>query len=139
MSTTRDPVEQHARRKAAAGEVLTEQEARALTDAENARDRQERAEKYRRVARGLDTATEESLIFLTKAFRGAVSMEEPENRVLLGAASSTVGAWSRLQATESARQQTEVVRANIFARDLGGKQTDYIEEVPKPRLKAVGE
>jgi hypothetical protein len=139
MPSTTDPVAQHARRKVAAGEVLTEQEARAMADADMARDRQERAEKYRKVARSLDTATEESLLFLTKAFRGAVSMEEPENRVLLGAASSTVGAWSRLQATESARQQTEIVRASIFARDLGGKQTDYIEEIPKPRLKAVGE
>ena len=48
-------------------------------------------------------------------------------------------AESRLQATESARQQTEVVRAGMFARDLGGKQTDYLEDVPMARLKAVGE
>lgn len=91
------------------------------------------------IRKHLDTATEESLLFLTKAFRGGVRMDEPENRVLLGAASSTVGAWSRLQATDSARQQTELIRANIFARDLGGKATDYLEEVPKPRLVASGE
>lgn len=80
----------------------------------------------------LDTATTESLLFLTKAFRGAVRMDEPENRALLHAASSTVGAWSRLQATESARQQTAIVRANIFARDLGGRVTDYLDDVPEP-------
>lgn len=89
------------------------------------------------IRKHLDTATEESLLFLTKAFRGAVKMDEPENRVLLGAASSTVGAWSRLQATDSARMQTEIVRANIFARDLGGNVSDYIEDAPKPKLAAV--
>jgi hypothetical protein len=110
-----------------------------MDDAKNAAEATERNERHRRVAKHLDTATEESLLFLTKAFRGAVPMDEPENRVLLGAASSTVGAWSRLQATESAREQTEIVRSSIFARDLGGKQTDYLAEVPKSRLKAVGE
>lgn len=91
----------------------------------------------KRAAKHLDTATEESLLFLIKAFRKAESMEEPANRALLGAASSTVGAWSRYQATESARQQTEIVRANIFARDLGGKPTDYLADVPEPKeLKA---
>lgn len=82
----------------------------------------------------LDTATEESLLFLTKAFRGAVRMDEPENRVLLGAASATVGAWSRFQATESAKRQTDVVLANMFARDLGGKPTDYIANAPKAAI-----
>lgn len=91
-----------------------------------------------KITNHLDTATEESLLFLTKAFRGAVRMDEPENRALLGAASSTVGAWSRYQATESARQQTELVRAGIFSRDLGGKVTDYMEDVPEPKqLKAA--
>ena len=86
------------------------------------------------ITKHLDTATEESLLFLTKALRGVVRMDEPENRALLGAATSTVGAWSRYQATESARQQTELVRANIFARDLGGKATDYIGDAPKPQI-----
>jgi hypothetical protein len=92
-----------------------------------------------RIQKRLDTATEESLLFLTKAFRGAVRMDEPENRVLLSAASATVGAWSRIQATESQRQQTAIVRANIFARDLGGKVSDYLEDAPAPQLKAVNE
>lgn len=87
----------------------------------------------------LDTATEESLLFLTKAFRGAVRLDEQENRVLLAAATATVGAWSRYQATESARQQTAIIRANIFARDLGGKPSDYIEDAPLPQLKSVNE
>src|SRR5690349_21119153 len=84
----------------------------------------------------LDTATEESLLFLTKAFRRGVNLDEPGNRMLLSAATSTVGAWSRVQATESARQQTALVRANIFARDLGGKPSDYLEDAPSPRLIA---
>lgn len=87
----------------------------------------------------LDTATEESLLFLTKALRGGIPLDEPQNRVLLAAASSTVGAWSRVQATESARQQTAIVRANIFARDLGGKVSDYLDDAPQPALKAVNE
>lgn len=82
----------------------------------------------------LDTATEESLMFLTKAFRGAVSLTDSENRVLLGAASATVGAWSRYQATLSAQRQTDVALANMFARDLGGKPTDYLSDVPAPKL-----
>jgi len=90
------------------------------------------------INRHLDTATEESLLFLTKAFRGAVRMDEPENRVLLGAATATVGAWSRLQATESARQQTEIVRAGIFARDIGGKVSDYLSFVPEPKVIEAG-
>lgn len=83
-----------------------------------------------KVSEHLDTATEESLIFLTKAFRGAVRMDESENRVLLGAASATVGAWSRWQATQSAQRQTEVALANMAARDLGGKPTEYLPNVP---------
>ena len=110
-----------------------------MADDQKAQEREERAVRYERVTKQLDTATEESLLFLTKAFRNGVRLDEAENRVLLGAASSTVGAWSRLQATESAREQTEIVRSGIFARDLGGSQTDYLENVPKPRLKAVGE
>lgn len=131
-----DPKEQHAKRRA-------EAEARGMAEAQEAAAREaeavERNNRHRRVAKQLDTATEESLLFLTKAFRGGVPLDEAENRVLLGAASSTVGAWSRLQATESARDQTEIVRAGIYARDLGGKVTDYLEDAPKPRLKAVGE
>lgn len=87
------------------------------------------------INRALDTATEESLLLLTKAFRGAVRMDDPENRALLTAASATVGAYSRIQATESARAQTELVRARIFAEDLGGKTSDYLENVP---TKALG-
>lgn len=90
--------------------------------------------KAKKVQEQLDTATEESLLYLTKAFRGAVRMDEPENRVLLGAASATVGAWSRYQATRSAERQTDVVLANMFARDLGGKPTDYLPDAPKPEL-----
>ena len=92
-----------------------------------------------RVTEKLDTATEESLLFLTKAFRGAVRMDEPENRVLLGAASATVGAWSRYQATASAERQTDVVLANMFARDLGGKPSDYLADVPASKALPSGD
>lgn len=131
-----DPREQHARRAA-------EEERRAMEEqqriADEAKEADERNARHRRVAKQLDTATEESLLFLTKALRGGVPLDETDNRILLGAASSTVGAWSRLQATESAREQTEIVRAGIFARDLGGKQTDYLKDAPRPLLKAVGD
>jgi hypothetical protein len=92
-----------------------------------------------KIATRLDTATVESLMFLTKAFRGGIVLDEPGNRMLLAAATSTVGAWSRVQATESARQQTALVRANIFARDLGGKTSDYLEDAPEPKLIEGGD
>lgn len=82
----------------------------------------------------LEAATNESLGFLIKAFRGAVRLDESENRVLLGAASATVGAWSRYQATLSAQRTTDVQLANIYARDLGGKPSDYLANAPKPVL-----
>lgn len=88
------------------------------------------------VERGLDTLADESIRFLTKAFRGAVRMDEPENRVLASAASAGIGAWTRYQATKSQQAQTEVVRAAIFVRDLGGKQTDYMTGVPEPKAVA---
>lgn len=91
-----------------------------------------------KISSALDTATEESLLLLTKAFRGAIRMDEPENRALLTAASATVGAYSRIQATESAKAQTELVRAAIFVRDLGGKATDYLSDVPKALVSGEG-
>lgn len=93
----------------------------------------------RSVTSNLDTATEESLLFLTKAFRSGVDLSQPQSRALLGAASATVGAWSRYQATASAERQTEVVLANMFARDLGGKPTDYLTDVPEPRALPSGD
>lgn len=83
------------------------------------------------VEEGLDILTIESLHFLRKAFLGQVPMDEPQNRVLASSASSLVGAWTRLQATKSQQEQTKLVRSAIFARDLGGKQTDYLDSVPR--------
>lgn len=88
--------------------------------------------KHHKVTEQLDNATEESLLFLTRALRGAVRMDEPENRVLLGAASATVGAWSRYQATRSAERQTDVALANMYARDLGGTATSYLPNALRP-------
>ena len=88
---------------------------------------------HARVERGLDTLAEESTLFLIKVFRGAVRMDEPENRVMASVASSSIGAWGRYEATKSQRQQTELVRAGIFARDLGGNQVDYLSDKPEPR------
>jgi hypothetical protein len=87
--------------------------------------------KSTKVEQGLDVLGDEAIIFLTKAFRGAVRLDEPENRVLATAASAAIGAWTRYQATKSQRAQTELVRSAILVRDLGGKQTDYMEEVPQ--------
>jgi len=84
-----------------------------------------------RVERQLDAVAEESAIFLVKAFRGAVRMDEPENRILASAASSGIGAWTRYEATKSQRQQTDIIRSAIFARDLGGRQIDYLPDAPK--------
>lgn len=89
-----------------------------------------------KVEKNLDTVAEEALLFLTKAFRGAVRMDEPENRVLASTAGAMVGAWTRYEATKSQREQTELVRSAIFVRDLGGKQTDYIADLPAPKSLA---
>lgn len=87
--------------------------------------------KTTKVEQGLDVLGDEAIIFLTKAFRGAVRLDEPENRVLATAASAAIGAWTRYQATKSQRAQTELIRSAILQRDLGGKQTDYMDDVPQ--------
>lgn len=91
-----------------------------------------------KVVNGLDTAADEALIFLVKAFRGAKSMDDPGNRVLASTAGSMVGAWTRYQATESQREQTDLVRSAIFAREIGGKQTDYLRDAPAPMALTEG-
>lgn len=63
------------------------------------------------------TASQESLIFLTKAFRGAVNLEERENRALLSAASSTVASYTRMQQTTSAREATRFAMAIAIQRE----------------------
>lgn len=84
-----------------------------------------------KVEDGLDVLGNEAIVFLTKAFRGTVRLDEPENRILATAASAAIGSWTRYQATKSQRAQTELVRSAILQRDLGGKQTDYLDT---PRL-----
>lgn len=92
-----------------------------------------------RVERQLDTLAEEGGIFLVKAFRGAIRMDEPENRILASAASSGIGAWTRYEATKSQRQQTDIIRSAIFARDLGGRQIDYLPDAPEPKQIESGD
>lgn len=92
-----------------------------------------------KVEQHLDTVAEESLLLLTKVFRGSVRMDEPENRILASTAASMVGAWTRYEATKSQREQTVLVRSAIFARDLGGKQTDYLEDAPAAKSLSGGE
>ena len=87
----------------------------------------------------LNVAAEEGLRYLIKAFRGAVDTDDKGVRSLLAASGSVVGAWSRYQATESARSQTAIIRANIFARDLGGTVTSYLADAPEPKALPEGE
>jgi hypothetical protein len=75
----------------------------------------------------LDEATRESLLFLTKAFRGGAPLEEKENRVLLGAATTTLGSWSRFQSTQSAREQTRFAMAIAISRENGTKVGDAMQ------------
>ena len=81
----------------------------------------------------LDIAAEEGLRYLTKALRGSVDANETSVRSLMGASASILGTWSRNRATESAMAQTEIMRAGIFARELGGDVSDYLTDVPEPK------
>ena len=67
------------------------------------------------IEQDLELAARESVNYLVKAFRGAVRLEEKEQRALLTAASATIGAYTRNRATTSAMQQTALVRARLLA------------------------
>lgn len=67
----------------------------------------------------LDEATNESLLFLTRAFRGSIDLADNKNARLLGAATATVGAWSRHEQTQSAREATRFAMAGVLAREEG--------------------
>ena len=75
------------------------------------------ARKPDQIKSALDEATNESLLFLTRAFRGSVDLTEAKNTRLLGAATSTVSAWSRHEQTQSAREATRFAMAGILARE----------------------
>lgn len=80
----------------------------------------------------LTEATNESLIFLTRAFRGAVRLDDGDNKRLLAAATSTVSAWSRYEATQSAREQTRFAMAGVLARE-SGKTVGELMQVTMPQ------
>jgi hypothetical protein len=67
-----------------------------------------------------DTAREANL-FLIRAFRGAIRLDEKENRALLNAATSAVGNYTRNRATTSAMQQTMLVRARLLTDPTTGE------------------
>jgi hypothetical protein len=67
------------------------------------------------IDKSLETAAREGTNFLIKAFRGAIRLDDKENRALLQAASSAVGAYTRNRATTSAMQQTRLIRARLLA------------------------
>jgi hypothetical protein len=75
----------------------------------------------------LETAAREATLFLIKAFRGGIRLEEKENRALLGAATSTVGAYTRNRATSSAMAQTALVRARMLADPTFGETVLALE------------
>jgi hypothetical protein len=78
------------------------------------------------VGANLTEAANESLMFLTKAFRGAVRLDEGESKRLLHAATATVGAWSRYEATQSNREQTRMAMAAMLAREEGGSTLQWM-------------
>jgi hypothetical protein len=63
----------------------------------------------------LELAAREGVIFLVKALRGAIRMDQTENRALLNAATSAVGNYTRNRATTSAMQQTRLITARMLA------------------------
>jgi hypothetical protein len=62
----------------------------------------------------LELSAREGTRFLIKAFRGAIRLDEKENRALLQAATSAVGNYTRNRATTSAMQQTALIRARLL-------------------------
>lgn len=78
------------------------------------------------IRNGLNEATNEGLLFLAKAFRGAVDLEEQRNRSLLSAATSTVSSWSRYEATQSSREAVRFAMAGVIAREEGRKVSDLM-------------
>ena len=68
----------------------------------------------------LETAAGEATRFLIKAFRHAVRLDEIENRALLGAATATVGAYTRNRATTSSMQQTRLIEAKMLVDPVSG-------------------
>ena len=70
----------------------------------------------------LELAAREGTRFLIKAFRGAIRLDEKENRALLQAASTAVGNYTRNRATTSAMQQTALVRARLLTDATTGEQ-----------------
>lgn len=91
-----------------------------------------------RVQHDLDVAAHESLLFLVKAFRNAVDLEEGENKALLTAASATVSTWGKNRQTNSARIQTSLVLAKVLADDNGGKVSDYLPADLKEPQRMIG-
>ena len=72
-------------------------------------------EEPKKIEYELELAAREGLRFLIKAFRGAIHLEDKENRALLGAATSAVGNYTRNRATTSAMQQTRLIQARMLA------------------------
>ena len=73
------------------------------------------------IAESLETAAREGTNFLIKAFRGAILLDDKENRALLQAATSAVGSYTRNRATTSAMQQTLLFRARLLADPATGE------------------
>ena len=70
----------------------------------------------------LEAAAREGTNYIIKAFRGAIRMDDKENRALLSAAASAVGNYTRNRATTSAMQQTILVRARMLADPILGEK-----------------
>jgi len=75
----------------------------------------------------LEQAAREGLLFITRAFRGAVNLEERENRALLSTASSVVGNWAKYRQSTSAMEATQFAMATMLAKDGGGKVADMMK------------
>lgn len=82
-------------------------------------------------------ASRESLNFLTKAFRGSVDLTEVSNRSLLGAATATIGAYTRLQQTASAREQTRFAMALALSRESDDLTVSDAMKLTMPEHRAL--
>lgn len=85
------------------------------------------AQPRRSAGQELETTAREGLLFITKAFRGGVNLDERENRALLSTASSVVGNWAKYRQSTSAMEQTQFAMATVLAKDSGVQVIDMMK------------
>lgn len=74
----------------------------------------------------LTAAADEGALFITKLLRGAIENSK-DNRALGAEARAAIAAFTRYEATLSARDQTSVVVSKLLAQDNAEEFRRYIE------------